>query len=64
MSKFKTEQGEYKGAKTLRITTTDDKHVLSFGLSKAKAILESYEEIKKFVEANDKGSNEGNAEEI
>jgi hypothetical protein len=53
---FKTEEGEFKGSKTLRITTQDDKHVISFGLSKAKAILASYEEIKKFVELNSKNT--------
>ena len=51
---YKTEVGEFKGNKTISILN-GDKRVVSFGLSKAKAILASYEEIKAFVEANDKG---------
>ena len=34
----------------------DDKYPFSFGLAKAKAILEAIEDIKKFVEKNDKKS--------
>jgi hypothetical protein len=55
---FKTEEGEFKGSKTLKISTQDDKHVVTFGLTKAKAILASYEEIKKFVESNAKKTSE------
>lgn len=55
---FKTEVGEFKGSKTIAITTADDKRVITFGLSKAKAILESIDAIKKFVEQNDKGEKE------
>ena len=50
---YKTEIGEFKGNKTISILS-GDKRVVSFGLSKAKAILASYEDIKAFVEANDK----------
>jgi len=55
---FKTEEGEFKGSKTLKISTQDDKHVVTFGLTKARAILASYEEIKKFVESNAKKTSE------
>jgi ribosomal protein L7/L12 len=50
---FKTEVGEFKGSKTISILK-EDKRVLSFGLSKAKAILASINEIKDFVAKNDK----------
>lgn len=50
---FKTEVGEFKGSKTIALMN-DDKRVLSFGLGKAKAILACLDEIKAFVEANDK----------
>lgn len=55
---FKTEVGEFKGSKTIAITTSDDKRVITFGLSKAKAILESIDAIRAFVEQNDKGEKE------
>ena len=32
----------------------EDKPVVSFGLKKAKAVLENIEELEKFVEENDK----------
>jgi hypothetical protein len=51
---FKTEVGEFKGSKTIALSTKDDKRVISFGLAKAKAILACYEEIKEFVAKNDK----------
>lgn len=51
---YKTEVGEFKGSKTISILD-GEKRVVSFGLTKAKAILASYEDIKAFVEANDKG---------
>lgn len=51
---FKTEVGDFKGSKTIAISTTDDKRVITFGLSKAKAILESVDAIRAFVDANDK----------
>ena len=47
------ERGEFKGRPLLIIKRSeDDKYPFSFGLSKAKLILENIEEIKKFVEEN------------
>lgn len=51
---YKTEVGEFKGNKTIAISTEDDKRVISFGLSKAKAILASVDAIREFVAKNDK----------
>jgi len=49
------ERSEYKGKPVLVIKRSEDeKFPFSFGLAKAKMILESVEEIKKFVEENDK----------
>ena len=47
------ERGEFKG-KPLIILKRDEeeKYPFSFGLGKAKLILENIEEIKKFVEEN------------
>lgn len=47
------ERGEYKGKPLIIIRRSeDDKYPFSFGVSKAKLILENIEEIKKFVEEN------------
>jgi hypothetical protein len=47
------ERSEYKGKPLIVIKRTeDDKYPFSFGLSKAKLILDNIEEIKKFVEEN------------
>ena len=47
------ERTEYKGKPVLIIKRDeDDKFPFSFGLHKAKLILEHIEEIKKFVEEN------------
>ena len=46
---YTTKTGEFKGNKTISIFK-DEKHVISFGAGKATAILESLEEIKKFLE--------------
>lgn len=47
------EKGEYKGKPLIIIKRSeDDKYPFSFGISKAKLILENIEEIKKFVEEN------------
>lgn len=47
------EKSEYKGKPILVIRRNEeDKFPFSFGLSKAKLILENLEEIKKFVEEN------------
>jgi len=47
------ERGEYKGKPLLVIKRSEeDQYPFSFGVSKAKLILENIEEIKKFVEEN------------
>jgi len=49
------ERSEFKGRPMLVIRNSeDDKFPFSFGLSKAKKILDNIEEIKKFVAENDK----------
>lgn len=49
------ERSEYKGKPVLIIRRSeDDKYPFSFGLTKAKMILENIEEIKRFVEDNSK----------
>lgn len=51
------ERSEFKGKPVLIIRRTeDDKYPFSFGMSKAKLILENLEEIKRFVEDNDKAA--------
>jgi hypothetical protein len=48
------EKSEYKGKPIIVIKRNEeDKYPFSFGLSKAKLILENIEEIKKFVEENE-----------
>lgn len=48
--------GEFKGNKILILTeegsATSEKYPFSFGLKKAKLILDNIEDIKKFVEEN------------
>lgn len=47
------EKTEFKGKPVISIKRSeDDRFPFSFGLSKAKLILENIEEIKKFVEEN------------
>ncbi len=47
------ERGEYKGKPLIIMKRNEeDKYPFSFGLSKAKLILENIDEIKKFVEEN------------
>lgn len=49
------ERSEYKGNPMLVIKNSeDDKFPFSFGIAKAKKILENIEAIKKFVAENDK----------
>ncbi len=49
------ERSEFKGKPMLILKRDEsDKFPFSFGLSKAKLILESIEEIKKFVAENEK----------
>ena len=47
------ERGEYKGNKLIILKQNEDeKYPFSFGVRKAKLIVENIEEIKKFVEEN------------
>lgn len=47
------EHSEFKGKPVLILKRSEeDKYPFSFGVSKAKLILENIEEIKKFVEDN------------
>lgn len=51
------ERSEYKGRPVLVLKRSEDeKFPFSFGLAKAKMILENIEEIKKFVEENETSS--------
>ena len=51
------ERSEFKGKPLLVIKRSEeDKYPFSFGLSKAKLILENIEEIKKFVEENNQNN--------
>ena len=46
--------GEFKGHKTLTLLRSeDDKYPFTFGIAKAKLVLEHIDDIKKFVEEND-----------
>lgn len=48
------ERSEFKGKPMMVIKRSeDDKYPFSFGLAKAKLILENLEEIKKFVAENE-----------
>ncbi|MFA5034496.1 MAG: hypothetical protein WC500_01755 [Candidatus Margulisiibacteriota bacterium] len=50
-----TERSEFKGKPMLILKRDEsDKFPFSFGMSKAKLILEAIEEIKKFVAENEK----------
>ena len=49
------ERSEFKGKPVLIIRRSeDDKYPFTFGLTKARLILENLEEIKRFVEENEK----------
>ena len=49
-----TERSEFKGKQVLILKRNEeDKYPFSFGLGKAKLIIENIEEIKKFVEDNE-----------
>ena len=51
------ERSEYKGRTVLVLRRSEDeKFPFSFGLAKAKMVLENIEEIKKFVAENEKPS--------
>lgn len=50
------ERGEYKGKPLIILRRSEeDKYPFSFGVNKAKLILDNLEEIKKFVEENGGG---------
>jgi hypothetical protein len=45
--------GEFKGFKTISLMRDEnDKYPFTFGVAKAKTILENIDEIRKFVEQN------------
>lgn len=47
--------GEFKGNAVITLKRSeDDKYGFTFGLTKAKLLLEHIDDIKKFVEDNDK----------
>lgn len=47
------ERGEFKGKPMLILKRDEeDKYPFSFGMSKAKLIIENIDEIKKFVDEN------------
>lgn len=49
------EESEYKGNAVLVLKNSeDDRYPFTFGVKKAKLMLEHIEEIKKFVAKNDK----------
>ena len=53
------ERSEFKGKPVLIIKRDEnDKYPFAFGLTKAKMILENLEEIKRFVEENDKAADQ------
>jgi len=53
------ERSEYKGKPVLVIKRDEnDKYPFSFGMTKARLILDNIDEIKKFVEENSKGEGE------
>ena len=53
-STMPVERTEYKGQPVIILKRNDnDKYPFSFGLSKARLIIEYFEEIKKFVAEND-----------
>ncbi len=54
-----TKLGEFKGNKTISlISASDDEekgfYPFTFGVNKAKLIIENFDNIKKFVEENEK----------
>ncbi len=47
--------GEFKGNAVITLKRSeDDKYGFTFGVSKAKLVLEHFEDIKQFVAAHDK----------
>ena len=58
-SNMAVERTEYKGQPVIILKRNDnDKYPFSFGLSKARLIIEYFEEIKKFVAENDNKTEE------
>jgi len=52
-------RSEYQGKPTLTLKRfEDEKYPFSFGVEKAKRIMESLEEIKKFIADEDKGNSQ------
>lgn len=50
------ERGEFKGNPVIILKRNEEeRYPFSFGLTKARLIVENIEEIKKFVEENSKG---------
>lgn len=50
--------GEYKGSPVITIFTNDNENFkFTFGLGKAKAIINYLDEIKEFIKQNDKSEN-------
>jgi hypothetical protein len=59
VKKLVVEFGEFKGNKTISLkNTSTDKFSFTFGLGKAKLIVENFEAIKKFVDDNTIGQKE------
>ncbi len=51
------EESEYKGNPMIVLKNSEeDKFPFQFGLKKAKLVLEHIEDIKKFIEKNDKAA--------
>lgn len=49
------ERSEFKGKPVIILRRSeDDKYPFTFGISKAKLLLENLEEVKRFVEENSK----------
>jgi len=54
MSNMVVEESEYRNSPVLALKKDElDKYPFSFGLAKAKMIVEAYEEIKAFVKKHD-----------
>ena len=52
---MKIEKGDFKGHPVLAFTDEENKrNLLTIGLRKAKLIVEQIEEIKKFIQENEK----------
>jgi len=55
------EYGEFKGNKIIKLMKDEnDQYPFSFGLSKARLIVENFEEIKNFVESEGSGDDKFN----